>query len=290
VWSYHEALGCGEHGNHGSPALIDGKLIFGAKGTLLAFEAASGKPAWRLEIPKDAPGYWEAVGYVTNPFVATRISGTPVLIAIPSRIIRAADGQLISQRKDDQYFRSLQTPVIADGMLYADGEVEGRWKSFQAIQLPAAPEGAPTVAWQLEVKDYRMEASSGFSIASGIVAQGIYFTVDTMGGFTAIDTGAKTVLYKRRLEMYQRADRGNYGFTASLTAAGKNLYAFDDTGCGLVLEAGKAYKEVGRNIIENLVPNWWQDYKQELFYASPVFAGASMYLKGSEYLYCIRAP
>ncbi len=290
VWSYHEALGCGEHGNHGSPALVDGKLIFGAKGTLLAFAAASGKLAWRCEMAKEAPGYWEAVGYVTNPFVATRLGGTPVLIAIPSRIIRAADGQLLSQRKDEEYFRSLQTPVIAEGMLYADGEAEGRWKSFQAIQLPPSADGSPKPAWSLEVKDYRLEASSGFAIASGIVAQGLYFTVDTMGGFTAIDLGAQKVAYKRRLEMYQRADRGNYGFTASLTVAGRNLYAFDDTGCGLVLEAGKDYKEVGRNIIENQVAGWWQDYKQELFYASPVFAGTSMYLKGSEYLYCIRSP
>jgi len=290
VWSYHEALGCGEHGNHGSPALVDGKLIFGAKGTMLAFDAASGKLAWRSELAKEAPGYWDAVGYVTNPFVATRLAGTAVLIAIPSRIIRAADGQLISQQKDEQYFRSLQTPVIADGVLYADGEVEGRWKSFEAVQLPGAADGTPKVAWQLDVKDYRMEASSGFSIASGIVAHGLYFTVDTMGGFTAIDTGAKKVIYKRRLEMYQRADRGNFGFTASLTMAGKDLFAFDNTGCGLVLESGIQYKELGKNIIENLVPNWWQDYKQELFYASPVFDGAAMYLKGSEYLYCIREP
>ena len=78
------------------------------------------------------------------------------------------------------------------------------------------------------------------------------------------------------------------GFAASPVLGGKNLYIFDNTGCSVILEPGPAYKEIGRNIIENEVASWWQDYKQEMFYSGPVFDGANMYLKGSEYLYCIR--
>ena len=88
--------------------------------------------------------------------------------------------------------------------------------------------------------------------------------------------------------MYQRADRGTYGFTASPTLAGKHLYLFDNTGCGMLIDAGPAYKEAGRNIIENLVPSESSDYKQEMFYSTPAFDGTAMYVKGSEYLYCIR--
>ena len=56
----------------------------------------------------------------------------------------------------------------------------------------------------------------------------------------------------------------------------------------MLLEPGAEYKEIARNIIENQIPSAWQDYKQESFYASPVFEGNALYLKGSEYLYCIR--
>jgi hypothetical protein len=56
----------------------------------------------------------------------------------------------------------------------------------------------------------------------------------------------------------------------------------------MVMEPGPQFKPLQRNIIENQIASDWQDYKQESFYASPVFDGNALYLKGSEYLYCIR--
>ena len=88
--------------------------------------------------------------------------------------------------------------------------------------------------------------------------------------------------------MYQRANRQVWGFTASPALTARGIYIFDNTGSALVLEPSATYKELGKNIIENQMPSAWQDYKQESFYASPVFDDRSMYLKGSEFLYCVR--
>jgi len=281
IWSFHEALGASEHGNHISPALVDGKLIYAANTTLLALDAQTGAVAWRNKLPQDAQNSCSCM------FVPTKIGETSVLLAYPSDILRASDGKILSHLKLDNetFFSGLATPVVENGVLYTDGGVFK--KVFHAVQLPEAIDGAMHVAWKLDGAQWRLEKSSGFSIASSIVANGLYYTVDTMGALTAIDPATHEAIYTRRIEMYQRASRQVYGFAASPILGGKNLYFFDNTGCCLLLEPQRDYKEVARNIIENQVASDWQDYKQELFYASPVCDGSAMYLKGSEYLYCI---
>jgi outer membrane protein assembly factor BamB len=283
VWSYHEALGAAEHGNHTSPALVEGKLIYGNMGLLLALDAATGKVAWRNTLAKDSPHFWDVGNLVACTFVPYRAAGVPVLVAAPARILRASDGQVLAQSKSDLFFDGLTTPLLSGGMMYCDGG-----KAFQAVQLPASADAGAKGAWKLDHKQWRMESSSDFSIASGIIVNGVCYSIDTMGGLTAIDLSAQKVLYLRRLEMYQRANRQVFGFTASPALGGKYLDIFDNTGCAVVLEPGPQFKPAGRNIIENQVAGDWQDYKQEMFYAAPIFDGPAIYLKGSEYLYCIR--
>ncbi len=280
LWSYHESLGAGEHGNHVSPALVDGKLIYAAMTTILAFDAPTGKMAWRYDLPRDAENY------VACTFVPTRIGGEGVLITFPSGILRVSDGKMLAKAPKENYFASFSTPIIHKGFLYTDGGVFK--KQFQAVQLPASAAEPARVAWTMDQKQWRMEESSGFSIASAVAFDGLYYTVDTMGVLTVIDPAARKTVAMRRMEMYQRANRMVFGFTASPTMAGGFLYIFDNTGSSLILRPGTEFKEAGRNVIENQVASAWQDYKQELFYASPVFEGSTLYLKGGEYLYCIR--
>jgi hypothetical protein len=280
VWSFHEALGAPEHGTHTSPILVDGKLIYGAQYHLLAFEPATGAIAWRVQLPRSA----QNCSAVT--FVPVKIGGTNVLITHPARLYQASDGKFLGEMKNTELFAGETTPLTESGFLYVTGSVFK--KSFIAMKLPEKPDGVPSVAWKLEDKQWRIENSSGFSIASSLVVDKLLYCVDTMGGLSVIDTAGQKLVYKQRLEMFQRADRMHWGFTASPALGGKNIYIFDNTGAGLILAPGTEYKEVAKNIIENQVSSAWQDYKQETFYASPVFDGTALYLKGSEYLYCVR--
>ncbi len=279
IWSYHEALGAGEHGTHVSPRLVDGKLIYGAKTTLLAFDASTGKIAWRDELPRDAENC------VSCLFVPTKIGETSALLTYPNRIIRVSDGKQLSETPKEVFLGGMSTPVMDNGFLYSDFDFK---KSLKVIRMPASPETPAATAWTLTEKQWRLEGSSDFAIASALILNGLYYNVDTMGGLTVLDLATQKPLYIRRIEMYQRANRQTFGFTASPTLGGKHLYIFDNTGSALLLEPGPQYKEAARNILENQVASAWQDYKQEMFYASPVFDGPALYLKGSEYLYCIR--
>ncbi len=279
LWSYHEALGAGEHGTHVSPLLIEGKLIYGGMTTILAFDAPTGKIAWRDQLPRDAEN---CVGCL---YIPARIGQTSVLVTYPNRVVRVADGKLLSNMPRETFFGGMTTPVIDNGFLYSDGDSK---KSFQAVQLPTSLETPARIDWKLEEKQWRLEGSSGFSIASALVLGGLYYNLDTMGGLSVIDVAAKKPVYISRVEMYQRANRQTFGFTASPTLAGTQVYIFDNTGSSLLFEPGREFKEAGRNIIENQVFSDWKDYKQEMFYASPIFDGRALYLKGSEYLYCIR--
>ncbi|MBI3829595.1 MAG: PQQ-binding-like beta-propeller repeat protein [Planctomycetes bacterium] len=276
VWSWHEALGAEEHGNHVTPALVDGKLIYGEGPRILAFDAQTGKVVWRDQ-SKAAGGY-------ASLFVPAKIGGASVLIAQPNRILQLSDGKVLSELPNTRFFNGDPTPVLDGGMLYYNGER----KDLCAVKLPDSPSGAFKPAWKLDGKQWRIEASSGFSIASSLIVNGILYNVDTMGGLTTVDLASSKVLYTRRLEMYQRANRQIFGYTASPTLGGKQLYIFDNTGCAVVLDPGPEYKEAAKNILENQIASTWMDYRQESFYASPVFDEASLYIKGSEYLYCVR--
>lgn len=282
AWSFHEALGAPEHGTHTSPAIVDGKLIYGAQYHLLAFEPATGTIAWRVQLPRSAQGCSACT------FIPANEGGVNVLITHPVQTYRAADGKLLSEIKNNNldFFAGETTPLFEGKNIFVNGSVFK--KAFLAFDLPDSTGGPPKLAWKLEANDWRLENSSQFSIASSLIVNGLLYCVDTMGGLSVIDLNAKKLAYKRRLEMFQRADRQHWGFTASPALGGKNIYIFDNMGAGLVLAPGPQYKEVAKNIIENQVTSAWQDYKQELFYASPVFDGNAMYLKGAEYLYCVR--
>ena len=281
IWSYFEALGSPEHGTHTSPALVDGKLIYGAQYHLLAFDPAKGSIVWRTMLSRSAQNCSACT------FIPAKIGETPVLITHPAQLHLASDGKLTAELKNNYDFFAGETTPLAEGkFLYVNGSVSK--KAFLAMKIAEKPDTPPALAWKIEAKDWRIETSSGFSIASSLIVEKLLYSVDTMGGLSVVDLAGQKLAYKRRLEMFQRANRQVWGFTASPTLGGKNAYFFDNTGSAVVLEPGSEYKELSKNIIENQVSSAWQDYKQELFYASPVFNGSSLYLKGSEYLYCIR--
>ena len=200
IWSYHEALGAPEHGTHVSPALVGGKLIYAANTTILAFEPATGKIAWRHDLGRDAQNCCSCL------FVPALLGRTPVVIAYPNMVVRAADGEVLgrpSRGEDENLFATFDTPAVEQGWLFAErGNAAGGKKTFEAVQLPTEPGQVPRDAWKLDPDQWRLEKSSGFSIASGTVVGGLYFSIDTMGGLTVIDLAARKPIYMKRIEMF----------------------------------------------------------------------------------------
>ena len=128
-----------------------------------------------------------------------------------------------------------------------------------------------------------------YFVASPLFVDGLVYSVDMAAGLIVVDVNAKRCLYRQWLDGYTRYNRFLYGVCASPTLGGKHIYIVDDAGFTHVIQPGPVFKEVARNVIENIHLSGLggNPCKQESFYTSPFFEGASMYLRGEEYLYRI---
>ena len=291
VWSWHDGgtLGSLEHGNHCSPALIDGKLIYAANMVLLALDAATGRELWR-----NSPDDWQNGGHGSNSPVPVRVGDEPAILQM-RYIHRASDGKVICPSGLDVW--GVLTPIVEGGVLYNPCRWRG-WKDpvdFIAVRPPpvAGPGAKCETVLSLAGKDATMptrQPGAIFMVASPLHVDGIVYSVEMGGGLAAVDTVAGKALYRRYLDGYNRYHRFLYGIAASPSLAGGRIYIIDDAGYAHLIEPGPRFEERGRNVIENihLSGQGGNPGKQESFYTSPFFAGNDMYLRGEEYLYCIR--
>src|SRR6185295_6284441 len=128
IWTNHEVLGSEEHGNHQSPLLLEGKLIFGAVKTLLALDAKTGKLVWKNE-------QMEKLESGTSP-VAARI-GTAAIIITNRKLVRASDG--VEMGASNLNIWGDPTPVVDNGIVYNTSRWRG-WdevSSMVAVKLPS---------------------------------------------------------------------------------------------------------------------------------------------------------
>jgi outer membrane protein assembly factor BamB len=291
IWSWHDggSLGSLEHGNHCSPNLVDGKLIYAANMALLALDAATGRELWR-----NSPDDWQNGGHGSNSPVLVKV-GDECAILQMRYLHRVSDGTVICPSQLDIW--GVLTPIVENDVMYNPCRWHG-WKDpvdFVAVRPPArAGPGAKCEAvWSLDGKDITMptrQPGAIFMVASPLYVDGVVYSVEMGGGLAAVDTVAGKALYRRYLDGYNRYHRFLYGIAASPALAGKSIYITDDAGYTHIIEPGPRFEERGRNIMENihLSGQGGNPGRQESFYTSPFFEGNAMYLRGEEYLYCIR--
>ena len=122
VWSRHDGgtLGSQEHGSHISPNLVDGKLIYAANTTLLAFDAKTGEELWR-----NSPDDWQnGLGSVAP--VVVMIGGTNAILS--NRFLhRAADGTVICPSRLDIW--GVFTPIVENNIMYNPCH----WRGFKNV-------------------------------------------------------------------------------------------------------------------------------------------------------------
>ena len=327
AWSWHDggALGSLEHGNHISPLLAGGKLIYAANATLLAFDKNTGKELWR-----NKPDDWQNGGHGSNSPVLVDVGGQAAVVQV-RYLHRLSDGTVICPSNLDLW--GVLTPIVANNILYNPC----RWRGWQdpagfiAVRPPAAASPGAKCSTVLELDGreatipIRAEGAI-FMVASPLYVDGVVYSIEAGGGLAAVDVAAGKALYRRHLDGYNRYNRMVYGVAASPTLAGKYIYIIDDAGYTHVLEPiprfgrhavvggrdaggdgdarsaplsprgrgvggeGGIFKEVAGNVLENIHLGGLggNPCRQESFYTSPVFDGRRMYLRGEEYLYCIE--
>jgi outer membrane protein assembly factor BamB len=290
VWSRHDAsVGSQEHGNHMSPSLVEGKLIYRANMTLMAFDARTGQELWR-----NSPEDWQNGGHGSTQPLAVRIGNTPAILSM-RYIHRAADGTVICPSRLDLW--GVLTPIVENNVVFNPCCWQG-WKdpvSFIAVKLPSSDSSGAKTETVLDLKgqDVSMptrQVGAVFTVASPLYVEGIVYSVEMGGGLAAVDTRTGRGLFRTYLDGYNRYNRYLYGVAASPTLAGRHIYITDDAGYTHILQPGPQFRELKRNVLENIHLSGLggNPCKQECFYTSPFFEGKCLYLRGEEYLYCIR--
>jgi outer membrane protein assembly factor BamB len=282
LWTTHEVMGSEEHGNHQSPLLIEGKLICGAVKTLIAFDAKTGAKVW-------TNAGMEKLESGTSPVAARMGAGT--IIVTTRKLVRASDG--VEMGASNLNIWGDPTPVVENGIAYN----ASRWRGWDevagvtAVKLPTGEKGSGQAIWDPPGKDLTVPArGANYTVASPLFLDGILYGVDMTGGITAVDVQGQKGLYRRWLDGYNRFNRFLYGVAASPTLGGKLIYVVDDAGYTHLIQPGPQFKEVGRNVLENIFTSGQTSNpcRQEAFFTAPYFEGKAMFLRGEEYLYRIE--
>ena len=282
VWSRIEfpKSGAGEHGAHRSPLLCDGKLIVSTNDDLIAEDVATGKVLWRTA------GASHQHGIDGSPIVV-QVNGHPALQT--SKDLVSLTGEVIAPGGYSGW--GCYVPIVEDGILYNSCHLVN-WTDFpfEAVSLSKKAGAGPQIAWSLPAKTvYGPVGDLPFQIASPVYVDGLIYQVDGYGHLAVVDTKEKKLVYQRWMDGYNWNNRFLYGYCASPTLAGKNIYLLDDAGYMTILKPGAEGTVAGNCVLENLtnLPGNGP-CRQEVFYAGMFFEGKRIFLHGDEYLYCIE--
>jgi outer membrane protein assembly factor BamB len=274
------------HGTASSPVLEGSRLFIQCdneeKSFLVALDAATGKELWRVD--RSERTSW------STPIVWKNRLRTEI-VCLGSPRVRSYDpatgkqlwelGGLGGQPK--------ASPVAGPDMLYVgiDATMGGFFGGGRpGVSGPASPrrggrplyaikagasgditlaEGAKSnagVAW------YLSQAAPG--TATPLLVDDCLYVVSDRGGLLhCYDAKTGKQIYKERLP-------GAGGFTASPWAAAGKLFFLDDGGTTFVVQAGRRFKLLARNSLD------------EMCWSSPAVADGAFFLRGVDHLYCIK--
>lgn len=284
-WIRVDQMAAVEHGFSSSPLLIDGKFVVFMR-DLLAFDCETGKLAWRTPIV----GH-EGVNvgnFIHGSLGASKIGQTKVIVLGNGVIVRASDGKILYQDAgiDTQ---AVPSPVVEGNRVYY---MSGMNSELVIRTLP------DEIAEPLAIKTQRIKIDlSAFPkhylpwhLSSPLVHEGLAYLLNNAGVLTVIDVENGEVQYQKLLDLdplqahNEGAARG-HGISPAL--AGKYIYFVGNNGAALVIEPGRAYKQVSKNKLESvaMVGHWSE--RQERFVANPVFEDGRIFIRGEEFLYGI---
>jgi outer membrane protein assembly factor BamB len=250
------------HGNGGSPALSDGKLIFGGDDTqepfVVALDGATGEVVWKTARSTEASKKFS----FCTPLVI-EVAGRKLAVLPGSGFVGAYDvgsGAEVWRVNYGEGFSVVPRPVYAQGLVFvATGFAD------PCSVLAIRPDGTGDVtsthlAWT---------SDEGAPHTPSMLAVGeeLYFLSDR-GSFSCVEakTGA----------LHWREDIGGR-YSASPVYADGHIYVTDEDGKTQVFEAGITFKK----IFENVLP--------EKTYASLALSGSAIFQRTETNLYRIAA-
>ena len=231
---------------------------------VVAIDRESGKQVWKQERRGDAPG--EARDSYTTPLV-THDGDRETVVVLGADYItaHAADTGKETWRTESLNpsgrgnWRSIASPVVSGGLVVAP---YSRGNTLSAVRLGVDRKAAKAdVAWDIDIPTT--------DVPSPVAYQGKIYLCGDRGDVTSIDAASGKELWTTQLP------RNRYPFSSSPVIAEGRLYATRENGTTYVLALGDQPKLVATNAL------------RENTYATPVFLDGRVFLRTSDYLFCI---
>jgi len=232
---------------------------------VVAFNKETGKQAWKADRDLDAPS--EAAQSYSTPVVASD-RGREILVVLGADHVTAHDAATGKELwrvgglnpTGHQYFRSIASPVVVDGMVVAP---YARGATLTGIRLGGTGDVTNThVAWTKE--------KLGADVPSPAAVNGKVYLCTDRGELACLDAKTGEVLWSGQPEKNRGA------FSASPVIADGKIYMTREDGKTFVLEQGNEFKVLAAN-----------DLNGEFVAATPVFVDGRILIRTADNLYCI---
>jgi outer membrane protein assembly factor BamB len=228
---------------------------------VLAFDALSGKTLWKVERPTDAIS--ESPDAYSTPLLSAANGRTELIVSggdyVTGHNLASGKEQWraagLNPDKAGNY-RIIASPLVAGDVLL----VPTRRRPLTAFRLAGAAGAAPRRLWSTD---------NGPDIPTPTTDGERLYIIDDRGIVSCLRVEDGTVIWDR-----QRLEPGTY--SASPVLADGKIYATSEEGTTTVLKAGGDF--------EILSVNKLNDYTL----ASPAVAGSQIFLRTSNYLYCLE--
>jgi outer membrane protein assembly factor BamB len=231
---------------------------------LVALDKRSGDEIWR--VTRQEQSNW------STPYLWKNRVRTELVTAGGNRTrsYDPATGDLLWEMKGSG--RTSSSPVGSDELLFIDSVERfmgspGRLAALRAgaagdVSLKGNEKTNDWIPWTLTLNAYRNTSPLLFENC-------LYLLEQNQGIVRCYDAGTGKLHYQKRMPDV-------VGSTASPWAANGKIFCLDEVGCTLVFEPGPEFKPVATNRLD-----------EDLFWASPAFAGNRLILRSMQHLYCI---
>ncbi len=283
-WIHRGSGGGSEHGNFASPVLCENQLVVWAN-ELRSYDVETGKLMWTNS----------AKGSNTYGSLFRFRSGDDWVAAFQfGYFTRVRDGKPVWEQ--GAFGNSVATPIVEGDTIFAEygyPRTNGQNVIFGEFKIPDSTDSGKMalgqkfkIEWgedEIPVDKKKSPFDRGY-VASPLFVDGLVYMLTQGGGLIVNDAATGDMVYRKVLGLHPKTEYWSWaGCSASPTLAGKYIYLMDNQGTTVVIQPGRTYEEIARNVVEE--PS--KDGQQAQNLATPVFEGTRLYYRTPGFLYCI---
>jgi outer membrane protein assembly factor BamB len=233
----------------------------------VALDKKKGTLVWKADRPRECYEPLEPIGkkaYITPLII--EMNGKDMLISNGSAVCIAYDPETgaeiwrIVQGEDS----TIAMPVFENGIVYFySGFVTPPDEDKYAELLAVNPDGRGDITTSHTIWRYQ---SPILQLLTPLIRNGLIYTVDTRSNLICLDAKTGAVIWSEKL-------KGQ--FNSSPVYAGGNIYFSSTKGLTLVIREGRKPEFIAENRLGGEI------------WATPGISGRALFIRTSDYLYCI---